>query len=265
MRQASLLFAAVIFLAAGNLSPAFAGKCYGLDPCYACRNCSACMHCSKGGGTCGVCGGGKKFSNPRPTSSYHSSFESSSPYANFSSVRKTFPKSTDGDGPNPLRIPAVAPQFDRRKMGGHDNSHSPQENSVPKDLSANSLDLDQFPFDPYTGLPNPNYRGKRSRVNRTSELKPNGSEEEDYLPRSDVRSGQALPSDGVIAPPEQNYPYDQRQPLSMPIVNPVYPTSPSYPGSYPYSGSSTGTQHVSGYYRKDGTYVHSYTRRSRSR
>lgn len=55
MPKASLLFAAVIFLAAGNLSPAFASKCYGLDPCEACRNCHACKHCHELGGKCGVC------------------------------------------------------------------------------------------------------------------------------------------------------------------------------------------------------------------
>lgn len=53
--KASLLFAAVIFLAAGSFSPSFASKCYGFDPCEACRNCHACKHCHELGGKCGVC------------------------------------------------------------------------------------------------------------------------------------------------------------------------------------------------------------------
>lgn len=55
MPKASLLFAAVILLAAGFSSPTFANRCYGLDPCEACRNCHACKHCHEQGGTCGIC------------------------------------------------------------------------------------------------------------------------------------------------------------------------------------------------------------------
>ena len=38
-------------------------------------------------------------------------------------------------------------------------------------------------------------------------------------------------------------------------------TAPRYSGSAYSGGSSGGTVHVSGYYRKNGTYVHSYSRR----
>lgn len=260
--------AAVLFLAAANSTPAFAGKCYGLDPCYACRNCSACMHCSHLGGKCGVCGGGKSSSNPRVTPSYRPSSQSDLPTEYRSPLtnpvqRPTFRKSTSQEfTSNQNGFPSAAPQFERRDSTGRDSSDQSQPASESADGSPNSLDLNQFPFDPYTGLPNPNYRGKRS--NRDLRSEPSVTEGGEYPNRPSIRSGQT-PSDGVMTPYERIQPYGQYPPVGLPVSSPVYPNTPSYSAPTGYSSGSSGTQHVSGYFRKDGTYVHSYTRRARSR
>lgn len=265
MPKASLLFAAVILLAAISFSPAFASKCYGLDPCYACRNCNYCMHCNSGGGKCGVCGGGKSVSNPRPSRSNTPAFQSDLPPNSYFFTRKAIRKPVfSEEASNETRFPSVAPQFEKHTVGETETSDRSQETSAQAELPKQSLDLSQFPFDPYTGLPNPNYRGKRTRGNSDFGTIPEASEEDQYSSRSNFRHGQTIPFSGT-SPYLQPNPYGQLQPQTIPLQNSAYLVMPSYSGSSRYTGGSSGTQHVSGYYRKDGTYVHSYTRRARSR
>lgn len=265
MPKAALFFAAVIFLAAGSFSPSFASKCYGLDPCYACRNCNYCMHCNSGGGTCGVCGGGKSVSKPRPSLSKTPAVPSDLPTNSFAFTRRTIRKPVFSEETSKeTRFPAAAPQFERRCTGETETPSLSQEASASAELPKQSLDLSQFPFDPYTGLPNPNYRGKRTRGSSDFGTMPDASEEGHYSSHSSIRYGQTIPYGGT-SPYLQPSPYGQLQPQTIPLLNPAYPVMPSYSGSSGYTGGSSGTQHVSGYYRKDGTYVHSYTRRARSR
>lgn len=264
VRQVSLFLAAILIFAAASSSPSFASKCYGLDPCYACRNCSACMHCSQMGGKCGVCGGGKSAPSPRIPSG-RTSAQSDLPAENFSPSRYPLRKQIlPNNTLNQAIFPPAAPQFERPAPIERDASASSVEVSEPSDVSSNTPDLNQFPFDPNTGLPNPNYRGDRGRGVRNLRQESDFSAGGQSSVRTGIRSGPIVPSDGALAPYEQAYPYDQSPP-AMPAPTPAYPLTPGFSGPSGYSSGSSGTQHVSGYYRKDGTYVHSYTRRSRSR
>ncbi len=265
VRQVSLFLAAMLIFAAANSYPSFASKCYGLDPCYACRNCSACMHCSQMGGKCGVCGGGKGTPSPR-IPSVRTSAQSVLPTENFSPPRyplrmPILPNNTL----NQTISPPAAPQFERPDAIGLNASASSPEVSEPSDVLPNTPNLTQFPFDPYTGLPNPNYRGNRVPGGRNLRQESEFSVGGQGSVRPGIRSGQIVPSDEVATPHEQAYPYGQSPPLGMPAPIPTYPVTPGFSGTSGYSSGASGTQHVSGYYRKDGTYVHSYTRHSRSR
>lgn len=39
-------------------------RCTGSANCSACTTCSGCKYCNQGGGSCGVCGGGRSYSPP---------------------------------------------------------------------------------------------------------------------------------------------------------------------------------------------------------
>ncbi len=217
------------------------------------------------GGKCGVCGGGKGAPNPRiPSGS--TSVQSHLPTQNYSAFSNTLRSPTvQNNTLNRTIFPPAAPRFERPDVIGREASASSVEVSEPSDVSPDTPDLNQFPFDPYAGLPNPNYRGNRGRRVRNLRQEPDFSDGSQSSVRPDIRSGQIVPSNGAVAPTQPAYPYDQRQTLDMPDPPPAYPITPSFSGTSGYSSGSSGTQHVSGYYRKDGTYVHSYTRRSRSR
>ena len=59
---------------------------------------------------------------------------------------------------------------------------------------------------------------------------------------------------------EEEAAYDARKPPSTPATTTVPSTSSRSTGSPEYPSSSGGTVNVKGYYRKDGTYVPSYSR-----
>ena len=265
MHQVSLLLAAVLLLAGSYSTPVFAGKCYGLDPCYACRNCSACMHCSQMGGKCGVCGGGKDASNPRVP---RTTTRSDLPATTFSPSRYTLRKPViPNDALDQTIAPPAAPQFERSDVIGRDSSDGTENSSGLSNVSPIILDLNQFPFNPYTGLPNPNYRGKRIRGGSNLRQDSDFADSGQGSVRSGVQSGQVVPLDESVAPYEHPYPYGQSPQMGMPVQGLPYPITPGFSGASGsgYSSGSFGTQHVNGYFRKDGTYVHPYTRRSRSR
>lgn len=269
-------FAAALLLAVGCFSPAVASKCYGLDPCGACKTCSSCMHCAQAGGTCGVCKSEKqRYALPSTSSaelkdeSEVEFFQVEPPRNNSSSVMPK-EKNTNVESREKSSAASFSPgswfvgkiydgvtaptKLLKKRSGASTQFSSTNSYSIPSSSSYSSASqsqfeqsasppqnqFSQFPFDPYTGKPNPNFQ---QGIGTDRQILGDG----------EPLNQQTEPAAQGLSP----YPINNSN---------FYPNySSGYSSGYSAGSSGSKMQHVNGYYTKNGHFVQPYYRRARSR